>query len=574
MKRTIVLLVLLAMFVTPLGVFAQEPGSGGPIIEGNGGTSVGSLNNIRCSGTDCRNVTRFLYPGFLGTDPELQNLAPGVRDGVLATDWTISDDGLVYTFNLRDDLVWSDGEPVTGWDYLFTYEGYVNADLIESSYAYLVADFESVEVSDDGYTVTITFQSPSCLNLNNAALSVMPAHAFGWTPENAADFDWTVMIDHEFDTAPSISGGPFLFQSMDSERVLLVTNESYSAPVIPEGYLYVTVPDQTVMAERFIAGELNVSDNPQNNKRQDIRDADNLQYYEYPGNSWDYLALNLANPDNPQDGIELDEDGAVVYDENDLPIVVEQESHPIFGDVKVRRAIQLAINLDEIMDKAVLGEGTVMASFQLPTSWAVDPDLAPVAYDPEAAVALLAEAGWTDTDGDGILDKDGMKFEFELITNEGNTRRGQIGELVQQHLAEIGIQVDFVAIDFNQLLDIMDAQTFDALILGWRMSYPVDPDPTGLFTSDADVVGSGFNFASYTNPEIDRLAKEALLVPGCDPADRAPYYHEIDRILQEDQAYVWLFAQNGLYAANDSIANWGPYPNDLYWNVDTWTISQ
>jgi len=365
-----------------------------------------------------------------------------------------------------------------------------------------------------------------------------------------------------------------LFQSMDSERVVMVANESYSAPVIPEGYLYVTVPDQTVLAERFIAGELNVADNPQNTKRQDIRDADNLQYYEYSGRSFDYLALNLADPDNPTDGVVLDEEGQVVFDEEtDLPIIVEQTPHPIFGDVRVRRAIQLGINLEEIMSKAVLGEGSIMASYDLPTSWAIDPDLAPVPYDPEAAKALLAEAGWTDSDGDGLLDKDGKVFEFELLTNDGNTRRGQIGELVQQHLAEIGIQVDFVTIDFNQLLDIMDAQTFDALILGWRWGYPVDPDPTGLFTSDGDVVGSGFNFVSYTNPEVDRLAHEGLLVPGCAPEDRAPIYHQIQKILQDEQAYVWLFAQNGFYAANAGIDGWAPYPNEMYWNVDQWNIS-
>jgi ABC-type transport system substrate-binding protein len=362
---------------------------------------------------------------------------------------------------------------------------------------------------------------------------------------------------------------------MDAERVILTANENYTdSVVIPEGYIYASVPDQIVMAERFLAGELNVIEDPQVTKREDIRNDANVQNYEYSGRAWDYLSLNYADPDNPQHGVEVDENGEPVKDENGLPIIVEQDPHPIFGDVRVRRAIQLAINVDEIIEKATLGEGTVMAANELPTSWALNPDLQPVPHDPEAALALLADAGWTDSDGDGLLDKDGQPFSFELLTNVENARRTQIGELVQEQLAQIGIEVNFVTLDFNQLLEIQDSQTFDAVILGWRNGYPIDPDQTGIFTSDGDIVGSGFNSVSYTNPEIDRLMKAALAVPGCGLEDRAAIYHQIQEILQQDQPYVWLFAQNGFYAASNTVNGFNPYPNEMYWNADVWTITQ
>ena len=444
----------------------------------------------------------------------------------------------------------------------------------KSPYAYTVDDVDTVEVSEDGYTVTIKFLSAACGVLSDAAKNLVPAHIFGWTPEMGEDFDWASMIEHPFELEPNVSGGPFVFESMDSERVVLLTNNSYYKTVVPEGYLYVTVPDQTVMAERFIAGELNVMDNPQAAKREEIRNNADLQSFSYPGNAWDYLALNMADPDNPTNGFEADADGNPILDENGLPTPVEQAPNPLFADVRVRRAIQLAINLDEIMEKAVLGEGTVMPSFLVPSSWAVDPNLQPIAQDVEAAKALLAEAGWTDSDGDGVLDKDGVAFSFELLTNEGNTRRGQIAELVQQHLAEVGMEVEVSAIDFNQLLDIQDAQTFDAIVLGWRNSYPDDPDWTGLFTTDGDIVGSGFNSMSYSNPEVDRLMKEANNVPGCKPEDRAPVYAQLQKILQDDQAYVWLFAQDGFYAASNSIENWTPKPSNLYWQAETWKIAK
>ncbi len=572
-KAVVILATIAALMVAPVVALAQGPGEGGPIIEGNGGTSIGPINDLRCSGTDCRAVTQWLTVGTLGVDPDTQYFAPNV-EGALVKDWTVSEDGLTYTFNLNNNLVWSDGEPVDGWDWLFAYYAYKNADAFESPYAYTVDDIESVEVSEDGYTVTINFTSASCGVLSDAAKNLVPSHVFGWTPDMGEDFDWASLIGHPFEIEPNVSGGPFVFESMDSERVTLLANANYYKPVIPEGFLYVTVPDQTVLAERFIAGELNVADNPQSAKRQEIRENPNLQSYDYVAGLWDYLSLNHANPDNPMDGFEKDENGEMILDENGLPIPVPQDPHPLFGDVRVRRAIQLAINLDEIMEKAVLGEGTVNASFLSAGSWAVDPNLEPIRQDQEAAVALLNEAGWSDTDGDGILDKDGVKFSFELLTNEGNTRRGQIAELVQQHLAQIGIEVQVSASDFNQLLELQDSQTFDAVVLGWRNSYPDDPDWTGLFTTDGDVVGSGFNSMSYSNPEADRLFKEGLNVPGCAPEDRAPIYYELQRILQDDQAYVWLFTQNGFYAANNSITNWSPKPNNLFWRAEDWVITQ
>lgn len=578
MRRVFFALGVLLLMLTPMMVLAQEPG--GTIIAGNGGTSVGSLVDIRCTGTDCRYITQFLYPGMLGTDPETQFFAAGVP-GAMATDYTVSEDGLVYTFTLDPNRTWSDGEQIDGWDYKFAYDAILSGQ-IESPYqGNIDGRMTSVEVSEDGLTVTVTFSDAQCDTLSLVSIPTFtPGHVYGWEA-GVEDFDFSVMVDHPMDTEPNVTGGIFAFESQSAgERVALVPDENHPTPPQVDGLLYVNVPDQTVLAERFIAGELNVSEGVQNAKRQEIRDNESLQYFDFPGRTWDYVAFNLANPDNPQDGVELDADGNPVYDENGLPVIAEQEANELFSDQRVRRAFQHAINLDEIMEKAVLGEGTIMAANELPSSWALNPDLAPIPHDPEAAAALLDEAGWVLGD-DGIrvcqgcgTAEDGTRFSFELLTNEGNTRRGQIGELVQDHLGALGIEVIFTAIDFNQLLEIMDAQTYDALILGWSNGYPIDPDQTTLFTSDGDVVGSGFNFVSYTNPEIDRLMLEAKTVPGCAVEDRAALYHQIQEILQNDQPYLWLFAQGGFYAANAAVEGFGPYPNEMYWNVETWSVAQ
>ena len=126
-------------------------------------------------------------------------------------------------------------------------------------------------------------------------------------------------------------------------------------------------------------------------------------------------------------------------------------------------------------------------------------------------------------------------------------------------------------IDFNTLLDIMDTQTFDTFILGWRNGWPDDPDATQLFTAQADVVGGGSNNTSYYNPEFEALNLQAKSVPGCAVEDRAVLYQEMQAIFQADLPYVPLFTQDGMYAAGPEVAGFGPYPSNLYWNVDTWT---
>jgi peptide/nickel transport system substrate-binding protein len=169
--------------------------------------------------------------------------------------------------------------------------------------------------------------------------------------------------------------------------------------------------------------------------------------------------------------------------------------------------------------------------------------------------------------------EDGTPFHFTLYTNDGNTRRAAIGQIVQDQLGQLGIEVDFQTIDFNALIDnVMLAQTFDALILGWQEDFPQDPDQEQLFASTSDTLNAGSNFMSYNNPEVDRLLREALTLPGCDPEERAPLYYQVEKLLQDDQPYVWLEVRNGMYAANASIENWDPRPANPLWNVHAWTV--
>jgi peptide/nickel transport system substrate-binding protein len=223
-----------------------------------------------------------------------------------------------------------------------------------------------------------------------------------------------------------------------------------------------------------------------------------------------------------------------------------------------------------------------MATFLIPASWAFDSSIAPISYDQAAAIEMLAEAGWVDADGDPSTPlvaqgapyaPDGTPFEFTLLTNDSNPVRVAAGTLIQDQLAQIGIKVDFQAIEFNTLLDVQSSQTYDAIILGWRNGYPDDPDVTQILTSVSDVVGSGSDTTSWHNAEFETLNNQAKNVAGCATADRIPYYQQMQQIFQQDLPYLTLFTQDGMYAASANVDGFDPRPMNLLWNVDAWSVT-
>lgn len=562
---------LIGAFAIPaLAQDAPAPGTGGVIIEGNFGGDPATFNPILAGDTASSRVSGFMFPAFLGIDPATALYVKN-DPAALATDWTISEDGLVYTFTIRDNWTWTDGTPITTADMVYVWGAFQAAaeGIVDSSGGFYLEYIESVEATSPTELV-VTFKSNACTALGYAAgLAPVPSHVL--------PADYAELNDAEYNLAPDVTGGAFNFgEFRPGEQVALIANQSFAgAPegVTAEGWIYKVVPDQTVLVEQFLAGETSVIDGAPVNRRADLaaaQEAGTKQVYNFPGNAWDYFAMNYADPTNPQSAT----------DEAGNPL--DQGNHPIFGDLRVRQAVSHALNVDEIIQGAVFGFGTRMNSFSIPSSWAYPADLPLISYDVELANQLLTEAGWIDDDNNpetpriaqgALYAADGTPLKFTLYTNEGNSRRGAVGTIAQDALKQVGFEVDFQAIEFNTLLDIMDAQTFDAFILGWRNGYPDDPDQTQIFSTGSDVVGGGSNNVSYSNPEVDALWLEANTVPGCDNAARAAIYADIYTKMQADLPYIPLYVIDGQYAADATVEGFAPYPSQLYWNVDKWSVA-
>jgi len=558
---------MIAVMITSVAsrAMAQGDGKGGFVIAPTIGNGPATLNPIMCDETSCQDLISRMFTGFLGVDPEKMVIAKNVQ-GALAKDWTISKDGLTYTFKLRNDLKWTDGKPITAKDIEYSYKTMVDPKT-GSQLASFFTTIESVTASDDT-TLVIKFNTGDCNALSTAgSIPVVPEHVLGEVkPEDIKNNDYS--------TNPSVTSGVYKFgEYRASEQTTLLPNPDYpdliGGKIKNNGFIMPVVPDTNVEIEQFLAGQINVLDNVPVDRRADLRKeqaAGKVQLFDYPGNAWDYLALNYADPTDPQPG--LDKDGKVV----------EQKPHPIFGDLAVRQAIATAIDVNALIKGAVFNEGAPMASFVVPSSWAFDKNLKPRAFDPKKAGEMLDKAGWP-MGPNGIrvakgakFAKDGTEFKFDLMTNAGNTRREAASTLIKDQLKQIGVEVNFTPLDFQVVIDTMNSQKYDAALLGWRQGFPDDPDSTGLYLPQADVPGSGNNFTSYSNPKVTDLMKQALTVPGCAFEDRAKIYKEIQGIMAEDMPYVWLYVINGEYAARSEVKDWKPLPNQLYWNIETWSV--
>lgn len=508
------------------------------------------LNPILSSETGSSAVNAMLFPGLIGADPFTGEIVP---DGSMSESWDVSDDGLIWTFHLRDGVTWSDGDPVDAADFKYTYDA-IASDLVETPRKSNLEGIESIETPDP-LTIVVTFSEVRCDGLNNLGLGWLPSHLY------AADF--SDIMENAYNEAPPVSAGPFVFNTWTRDDNLTVTrNDQYwqGAPNM-EGMIYKVVPDPGAQLAQMQAGEIDVM-GVQPNQLATAQTIPDTRIFNAQGDGYTYIALNLANPDNPQAG--ADEQGNLI----------DQEPHPILSDLNVRKAIAHSLDYQTIIDQVYLGQGYQIAANVLPAvSWAHNDALSPYDYDLETAKALLDEAGWIDSDGDGIREKDGAPLALSLITNAGNTAREDLGTLAQDQLAQVGFDIDFQAIDFGVMVEQMLGQTYDMVIIGWT-GLGTDPNDDAFWHTKYDTPGSGFNFVSYHNPAIDELLQQGVSVPGCAAEDRAPAYKQIQEMIYNDVPYVFVTGTVGNTAYTTKWQGIDPGPWSFYYNVHQWSLSQ
>lgn len=575
-RMIVFMLLLTALSVLLVPAAAQDaeipgPGEGEPVILPNLGSDIATLNPILSNDGSSTAVINRLYPALVGVDPDTLNFETGF--GSLATGWEISEDGMTYTFTLRDDMFWSDGTQVTSADYKYSFDAIVSGET-NTALTYVLDDLAAVD-APDAQTVVVTLNAPSCAALSNISfVPVVPAHIFSERFPTFAD-----MNEADILATGDVSASPWTFSNFrPGEQVTLLADPDYPDTfldyVVPEGWIYKNVADENLIWEQFLAGQLTEGTTPEG-RQDELRGlaADGYSVVEFPSNNFRFISLNTADPDNPQSAV--DENG----------VALDQGHHPILGDVRVRQALMYAMDWEAINQGALGGEGVQMSSHVFPDSWAYNPDVAFYPYDPEVAAQLLDEAGFVDDDGDAstprvatedaLYAEPGTPLAFEFLTNAGNEASESIGILLVDQWGLSGFDVDFQAIDFNILVDNLTGQTFDAIMIFWGFAFPDDPNGVRVtFDPANDVVGSGFNVISYNNPEVTDLLDQANTVAGCDQAARAELYGQVFQILRDEVPWIWMGTQINVYGAQPWVQNYDPRHSALrFWNEDGLVIS-
>lgn len=508
---------------------------------------IENFNTVTQSLASSAIAESYVFPQLYKTDIQTGLPVPGL------TSWTISDDGLVYTFTIRPDANWSDGTPITSNDVKFTYDAIARPE-VETIRKSFLESISALNVIDDK-TFEIVLGAPNCNIWGDLSTMIMPAHKF------AADFsDFTTSA---FNSAPDISGGPYIVDEWSpDEFIRYEANTSYwdGVPAFDTLVLQV-IPDPAVTLQALTTGDVDFTEVSPEDAEQ-LQGLDNIALYPLTLNQVRYLILNMGDPNS----------AASAYDENGNP--VEQAANALFSDVRVRQAIAMGWDKDAAV--AISGEGIsrLVGTISPAITWAYNDEVAPYAYDPEAAAALLDEAGWTLNDA-GVREKDGVQFAFNLDYISGRFNFDETAALIQDQLGQLGIQVNIQAMETGALVsEKAFPQAFDAMLMGITWDTPEPQILSNLIlNSHQDIVGGGFNFPSYINPEVDDLLAQAGSSVDCSPEVRAPLYKQIQQIVHDDVAYD-VISDGVVYTAfstrigNVVAGNWG------FNLVQEWTVAE
>ncbi len=466
-----------------------SPAEGGTVVVGSF-SEIDGLNEFVSTDANATEIMEnLLYVPLLIWDENLE-LAPS-----LASSWEFSEDRRTITMQLRDDIVWHDGVPTTAEDVKFSFDRFVDPALAYSdagSFRYL----ERVEVLGP-HEIAFHFDRAYADQLAHLQKVIMPKHRLEGIPS-------AEMESAEFNRNP-VGNGPYRFLRWKRDQsIVFEANPDFAAgrPRLNR-IIFRIIPDQTAIYTAFQSGEIDVIERVRYEDVGPLRSNAKAEVHSRPQRGYQYIGWNALRP--------------------------------WFAEADLRRAMTMGIDRQRIIDALVFGEGKVTALPVMSLSPIYNDAVEPVPFDPDGAKALLAKHGWSDTDGDGVVDKDGEPFAFTLTTNLGNQLREDTLVMIQDDLRKIGVAVTPQVREWSVFLDALKGKDFDAGHLAWQTSFVYDP--YNIFHSDA--IDGKYNFTSYGRPEVDSLMTAAMLAP--DPEQAMPLWHEMLRYVHEDQPYSVLF---------------------------------
>ncbi|MFH0821155.1 MAG: peptide-binding protein [Pseudomonadota bacterium] len=532
-KRLCLLLaVLIAVTVTAGGRWAwcseaevavrqPQPAYGDMIVRGSiGDASV--LLPVLASDSASFDITGLIYNGLVKYDKDIKLV------GDMAERWEIAEDKLRIRFFLKKGVKWHDGAPFTSRDAEYTYKVIIDPKT-PTAYASNFLRIKEFRILDE-HSFEIKYDRPFAPSLGSWGQSILPAHLLEGKDATQSPLK-----------REPVGTGPFKFVEWKTgEKIVLDAFPDYfdGRPYLAR-VLTRTIPDLATMFLELKAGKIDqMGLTPLQFRRQTETKFfnENFRKYRYLAFGYTYLGFNLLEPK--------------------------------FQDKRVRQAITSAIDRQSIVDGVLLGLGEVAHVPYKPDTMWFNPNVKKWPHDVTKAKLLFAEAGWRDTNGDGILDKDGEPFEFTIITNQGNDLRKNAATIIQRDLKSVGIKVNIRVIEWAAFLkNFINKRKYEACVLGWGIG--IDPDQMDIWNSQKTGEHQ-LNFMSYKNEEVDRLLEQG--VSTYDPQERKKYYDRFQEIIAEDQPYTFLWVQDALPIIHARIHGVQPAAAGIGYNFDKWYV--
>ena len=489
-----------------------------------GGTLVGALTSdiqtvmpFLAEETASIGVASLIYDSLTGGDPRTGQPAPNG----LADWWEVAPDGVTYTFHLNPNATWHDGQPVTADDVQFSFDALADpatGSVYTASFQETAASWKAL----DDHTFQIVAKEPKMDFLYNLTAYIVPKHV--WESVDRKDWKSDPGATGQ-DPSRVIGSGPFKFKEWKpGESISLVRNDAYydKVPYLDE-YVQKIWPDQTAVVNALLNQEVD-STGLEPADVQGVDGQPGLKVEIFPTRSFTYLEYNLD------------------------PTVTTK-----WQDDRVRKALFYALDRESIVNNILLGYSEVAQGTQPVISYAYAPDKIETHYshDPEKAKQLLADAGWTDSDGDGVVDKDGEAMAFEYLYPSGSPTSDQMAAYIQDAWSKIGVKATPKALEFPALIEATTTNpTFDIAAYGFQWDATFIQD--AMFGCDQYQVG--FNDMKYCNPELDKINAEAKRT--FDEAKRADLLIQASNIVNEDLPVMVLHFSKGIDAHNERLQNY------------------
>jgi peptide/nickel transport system substrate-binding protein len=486
-----------------------------------------SLNPLFASSTQSQDIVNLMFLKLMVEEADFLSFKPS-----LAERWSFSRDSLSVTFQLREDVFWHDGKPVTATDARFTWQLQIDPRVAWSNRS-LKDRITDVEVVGD-HTVTFHFSGRYPYQLHDANDGVVvPSHLLATVPPES-------LRASAFGRNP-IGNGPYKFgRWIPGQYIELQRNTNYYAKDRPrlQRVGFRIVPDMTSLVTQLKAGEIDCLESIPLDALPDLqKDYPDIRIYEYMSRGMVFVVWNLESE--------------------------------LFEDREVRRALAMAIDAREIIDTLWRGKAAISDSPMHPVLWAHDPRMAPIAYDPERARAALAQAGWFDSNNDGIVDKNGRRFEFEMTTNQGMQVRADVMTMVQEYLRRVGVKVNTRVLEWGAFMDGVVKGDFASCVLGWKVGTRAD---LYSFWHSTATPPAGFNAGRYRNPRVDALIEQARNTQELGRA--GALWHECQRLIYDDQPIFFLAVPNEVVALRAKFCGVEPNAHGFFVNLTDWWVGE